>query len=200
MRSTGRAHPRSRGENIIAMMVSRRPLGSSPLTRGKLNVLQAEGHALGLIPAHAGKTTAPPAWGGRGPAHPRSRGENERPWQLEELDNGSSPLTRGKLEPHQLEGPGGRLIPAHAGKTTRRGCRNSDPGAHPRSRGENRSGRSSRPSAPGSSPLTRGKRKPIRRAARGRGLIPAHAGKTPLTCPEDRRSRAHPRSRGENTS
>ena len=29
------AHPRSRGENIMDMRVSRRPLGSSPLTRGK---------------------------------------------------------------------------------------------------------------------------------------------------------------------
>ena len=50
------AHPRSRGENIIAMRVSRSPLGSSPLTRGKQEQVSASGKDLGLIPAHAGKT------------------------------------------------------------------------------------------------------------------------------------------------
>ena len=55
-RRGGRAHPRSRGENIN----SRRPLnsraGSSPLTRGKLRVSVRLVAWLGLIPAHAGKT------------------------------------------------------------------------------------------------------------------------------------------------
>ena len=53
---------------------------------------------------------------------------------------------------------------------------------------------------PGSSPLTRGKRLDRRqRALRGR-LIPAHAGKTVPSCHRRRSARAHPRSRGENTS
>ena len=50
----------------------------------------------------------------------------------------------------------------------------------------------------GSSPLTRGKPAPRCAGARGRGLIPAHAGKTfdlGICC---REVRAHPRSRGEN--
>ena len=55
-RQTGRAHPRSRGENFGPISGRGLVPGASPLTRGKL--LQAEGHALvaGRIPAHAGKT------------------------------------------------------------------------------------------------------------------------------------------------
>ena len=51
----------------------------------------------------------------------------------------------------------------------------------------------------GSSPLTRGKR-PIRRDGRApTGLIPAHAGKTPVPIQPNQVVGAHPRSRGENS-
>ena len=50
----------------------------------------------------------------------------------------------------------------------------------------------------GSSPLTRGKLEGIGIAARDRGLIPAHAGKTPGYRVERFPGAAHPRSRGEN--
>ena len=53
---------------------------------------------------------------------------------------------------------------------------------------------------PGSSPLTRGKLREVGLPLGGRGLIPAHAGKTGAGgrgCPP---SRAHPRSRGENAA
>ena len=50
------AHPRSRGENRLAVRLASELGGSSPLTRGKLRyALEAVGWA-GLIPAHAGKT------------------------------------------------------------------------------------------------------------------------------------------------
>ena len=52
--------------------------------------------------------------------------------------------------------------------------------------------------ARGSSPLTRGKLSISGARRRSRGLIPAHAGKTPLPCPTCGNSGAHPRSRGEN--
>ena len=55
-RARRRAHPRSRGENKNFWSTVLQPLGSSPLTRGKLR-LRCVGHlGLGLIPAHAGKT------------------------------------------------------------------------------------------------------------------------------------------------
>ena len=52
---------------------------------------------------------------------------------------------------------------------------------------------------PGSSPLTRGKQWQKRRPGDQGRLIPAHAGKTCFWSCLQARSRAHPRSRGENT-
>ena len=50
----------------------------------------------------------------------------------------------------------------------------------------------------GSSPLTRGKPRLRRQGISQRGLIPAHAGKTPRTRRACSATWAHPRSRGEN--
>ena len=52
----GRAHPRSRGENILATCDRMLELGSSPLTRGKRWSESPWIDFGGLIPAHAGKT------------------------------------------------------------------------------------------------------------------------------------------------
>ena len=52
----GAAHPRSRGENIVAALVGTGENGSSPLTRGKQELLLSPQVRGGLIPAHAGKT------------------------------------------------------------------------------------------------------------------------------------------------
>ena len=131
---------------------------------------------------------------------------------------GSSPLTRGKRIADQKVNDRGRLIPAHAGKTTIMANKIEIPGlipahagktsstspeappstAHPRSRGEN-------PDIPdrfliveGSSPLTRGKLLEAADNRRLQGLIPAHAGKTPRVRPMRIPRPAHPRSRGEN--
>ena len=93
------AHPRSRGEN--GAWCGRRvfSMGSSPLTRGKLAPPSGRGHHGGLIPAHAGKTTRGRGQSRSGSAHPRSRGENTGKFMKITTDQGSSPLTRGKL-PH----------------------------------------------------------------------------------------------------
>ena len=51
--------------------------GSSPLTRGKRTMTPIQPETVGLIPAHAGKTSGVfTRYTARG-AHPRSRGENE---------------------------------------------------------------------------------------------------------------------------
>ena len=92
----------------------------------------------GLIPAHAGKTSVTTTHGGASRAHPRSRGENDLMILSSRKNQGSSPLTRGKLDSavtcFAVEG----LIPAHAGKTCHAGGMQAARG--------------------GSSPLTRGKR------------------------------------------
>ena len=52
-----RAHPRSRGENPERCGLPGYEHGSSPLTRGKLQVASSVLIDVGLIPAHAGKTS-----------------------------------------------------------------------------------------------------------------------------------------------
>ena len=110
------AHPRSRGENSAAFGWVNGSLGSSPLTRGKSRGQQPQLTHVRLIPAHAGKIDRARPIGRGKRAHPRSRGENGI--ILDDLveGNGSSPLTRGKSRARRRP-PGRRgLIPAHAGK------------------------------------------------------------------------------------
>ena len=177
-KSGSRAHPRSRGENHMARFCRRTDRGSSPLTRGKLEVIKLPHCGAGLIPAHAGKTAKTPPWRSGSWAHPRSRGENSTPLAASCAVMGSSPLTRGKL--------GNKVATA------------KQPQAHPRSRGENTRPASIDGWSMGSSPLTRGKQVRERVCLRPGGLIPAHAGKTVASMVSRRSMRAHPRSRGEN--
>ena len=192
------AHPRSRGENGPQRTPGERSGGSSPLTRGKQPLRAPRWRRRRLIPAHAGKTTASRLSYLTGTAHPRSRGENGKAYLNLAVHAGSSPLTRGKRE-----GPGplwgrGRLIPAHAGKTSRTGPPGLSGAAHPRSRGENSLDGLVVDLATGSSPLTRGKLTARSCTSFGTGLIPAHAGKTRHRRGSQVLAPAHPRSRGEN--
>ena len=116
-RSATRAHPRSRGENRTVTLYARGDLGSSPLTRGKHDGQGAVVADGGLIPAHAGKTFLELVGGDHGGAHPRSRGENFRVARTGQVVDGSSPLTRGKLNEAAPSQHRAGLIPAHAGKT-----------------------------------------------------------------------------------
>ena len=113
---------------------------------------------------------------------------------------GSSPLTRGKPDEDRVFGEYNGLIPAHAGKTDEANTDSEGDEAHPRSRGENSSDATPAKDSVGSSPLTRGKLIPRPAALALCGLIPAHAGKTLLESKLELLKRAHPRSRGENTS
>ena len=132
----------------------------------------------GLIPAHAGKTSKPRLSSASLKAHPRSRGENGFDRLAEAAGNGSSSLTRGKLEDSRPATRRQGLIPTHAGKTRRRSRGRSPTRAHPHSRGENDNARHNALLKAGSSPLTRGKPPRGSRASRTRW--------------------AHPHSRGEN--
>ena len=176
---TAAAHPRSRGENSAMAAFCSATLGSSPLTRGKLLAHDGLVFALGLIPAHAGKTRKRAGDTGSSGAHPRSRGENRNARILGNKLGGSSPLTRGKLENIPAACELGGLIPAHAGKTSQ-----AEETLRPRT---------------GSSPLTRGKRRDTARGCARAGLIPAHAGKTNQVIGRYGTVWAHPRSRGENS-
>ena len=172
------AHPRSRGENCVVQVLVAASAGSSPLTRGKPWEIVCLGIAIGLIPAHAGKTRQFPVEAQSGSAHPRSRGENHSLALSAPYPTGSSPLTRGKRR-LRCRGAGvAGLIPAHAGKTRSSSLTNSLKPAHPRSRGENASPNAGATPPDGSSPLTRGKPKERAMPVMITRLIPAHAGKT----------------------
>ena len=192
------AHPRSRGENPTYMGALTVAPGSSPLTRGKRWGRDVHHTFPRLIPAHAGKTcrTRPSTSGVW--AHPRSRGENNAAFIRVFSLAGSSPLTRGKRPVADVHRADGRLIPAHAGKTSMKRVRSRRFAAHPRSRGENTARTRPDVLTIGSSPLTRGKQSFADGFDGASGLIPAHAGKTRTRTSSTSASRAHPRSRGEN--
>ena len=178
MTSAARAHPRSRGENYRYALNPGSSSGSSPLTRGKLITHEVNIANLGLIPAHAGKTSKPSCRRAWLKAHPRSRGENFPGARSPLHGAGSSPLTRGKLFICSVSMRRTGLIPAHAGKTL------------------SLTWQAYRPA--GSSPLTRGKPEWREMSTSDAGLIPAHAGKTKSSAQDSVEQGAHPRSRGEN--
>ena len=76
---------------VFAMCVS----GSSPLTRGALDVGAEDVVVAGLIPAYAGSTVALLLARGTRTAHPRLRGEHPGFEDVLGDFEGSSPLTRG---------------------------------------------------------------------------------------------------------
>ena len=196
-RRTG-AHPHSRGENLAWSSMACTARGSSPLTRGKLLEAQGEGHRLGLIPAHAGKTATGPIVPQAIWAHPRSRGENERSSSMVVSLPGSSPLPRGKPMHQRASVADPGLILAHAGKTYRSQCIHVVMRAHPRSCEENAHIVDVGSALGGSSPLTRGKQAASRGCCVAARLIPTHAGKTLSSAGFPYTERAHPHSRREN--
>ena len=200
LKPSGRAHPRACGENTETRAGARGEMGSSPRMRGKrLHRVELCGN-VGLIPAHAGKTLIAtlklsPHW-----AHPRACGENGAGAVEEGEYLGSSPRMRGKpLRPGRGCGRAG-LIPAHAGKTGRCSRRKETRRAHPRACGENSPFQLTAPRPSGSSPRMRGKPEKGWHGGSLRGLIPAHAGKTIAATCFTIASEAHPRACGENLS
>ena len=191
------AHPRSRGEHKKHCLTSCRLLGSSPLTRGARAGSVSAAAEGGLIPAHAGSTTAYPDEVGYAEAHPRSRGEHVFTYSVWRTWPGSSPLTRGARAGGHGPQPPHRLIPAHAGSTWLQPSGGLCRGAHPRSRGEHAHNAQAVIPNTGSSPLTRGAQHLLRNLLVQRGLIPAHAGSTRCWSGFRGRGWAHPRSRGE---
>ena len=153
-----RAHPHSREENYAPASSRAFWIGSSPLTRRKrFDLFPRRVHG-GFIPTHVGKTRRerPARW--LTAAHPRSCGENRVNAENATVPVGSSPLTRGKPDGRLPQNYQAGLIPAHAGKTVKVGGIAVEPGAHPRSCGENAMSQGQITAEEGSSPRGRGKR------------------------------------------
>ena len=192
------AHPRACGENPLSSSSFARGSGSSPRVRGKRRPLPHRRRRGRLIPARAGKTSRPRRPPPSRPAHPRACGENSQHEAFMYPRLGSSPRVRGKHPRRPRTGRGRGLIPARAGKTTRRPRGRGCPWAHPHACGENLSRSSLTFVSWGSSPRVRGKPDVGVELAPIRGLIPARAGKTGGFGHGRAPAQAHPRACGEN--
>ena len=173
-------HPRSRGEHGVAGEVDFPPVGSSPLTRGALDLGVQVHDSFRIIPAHAGSTSSLVLRGCRTRDHPRSRGEHAPKCRLKLTRHGSSPLTRGAPSPSAASAAAGRIIPAHAGSTASTASIRTWRTDHPRSRGEHPNLDLRAEHNDGSSPLTRGAPRRAQPWEPRQGIIPAHAGSTGL--------------------
>ena len=131
-------------------------------------------------------------------AHPRACGENWGRGCGRGRRPGSSPRVRGKPGPGLQEAARRGLIPARAGKTRSPVSSTEACQAHPRVCGENTRRSAHQSVGQGSSPRVRGKPRGGSGALRGRGLIPACAGKTYRRGRDGVLTRAHPRVCGEN--
>ena len=191
-------HPRIRGEHVTTFSAIDSPPGSSPHTRGALELHAARRkhlhgsspHTRGargrvhrhrrpvrIIPAYAGSTMSVPTSRKLMEDHPRIRGEHP-PQRLQAHETGgSSPHTRGALVVFSLD-PHFRMD-------------------HPRIRGEHRGGASGTDDIPGSSPHTRGAHRRRRGRSAAMRIIPAYAGSTPPCYWRARSGQDHPRIRGE---
>ena len=112
-----RAHPRSRGEHLLPVVVHAAAEGSSPLARGTRFAHAAAVNFDGLIPARAGNTGCTAQENGGHGAHPRSRGEHVWLYENAVKPAGSSPLARGTQEAINYLDLDNGLIPARAGNT-----------------------------------------------------------------------------------
>ena len=193
-------HPRWRGERARPERPPKSSRGSSPLARGTLQPVPADGQQLRFIPAGAGNAYFALCSCRHSTVHPRWRGERDHVVELRHHGVGSSPLARGTLVQILASIDKPRFIPAGAGNArwTCNPCRSSP--VHPRWRGERQYGNEDRLNTHGSSPLARGTR-PCRSRWRSEfRFIPAGAGNAVLglvmlcACP------VHPRWRGERST
>ena len=195
-----RAHPRLRGEHCAVCGCGEDWHGSSPLTRGTLEIIAVRTDGVGLIPACAGNTGRSWLLLQAEGAHPRLRGEHMPGVSGTGYDGGSSPLARGTHLMYIGEGEAVGLIPACAGNTGIWNQPHARAGAHPRLRGEHNDADCRASIGGGSSPLARGTPRPGCRKVSPYRLIPACAGNTVPGVAGDWVDEAHPRLRGEHTS
>ena len=130
-------HPRACGANFLSLIFCCCTCGSSPRMRGKLEVDHVTAGVARIIPAHAGQTRQSRRSSRAIADHPRACGANTAILTLTAIACGSSPRMRGKLVHTVLKQVLDRIIPAHAGQTSRAQTRRSRSPDHPRACGAN---------------------------------------------------------------
>ena len=86
-----------------------------PRIRGERAIARPTVMTVRFIPAYAGNASLRQPFSIRVPVHPRIRGERYRVDGQQIIKAGSSPHTRGTLDPLHDHHYGGRFIPAYAG-------------------------------------------------------------------------------------
>ena len=114
---SGRDHPRIRGEHYLPKEADIFEGGSSPHTRGAQGSIRPCTRSTGIIPAYAGSTSLSRNCDSPRADHPRIRGEHITCAGRLRSPRGSSPHTRGALEPVGGHVDVPRIIPAYAGST-----------------------------------------------------------------------------------
>ena len=174
----GPDHPRACGEKTPVRFYENGVPGSPPRMRGKGVKARYERVAVGITPAHAGKSQFP----GPSPALPRDhpRACGEKTFKTYELDvsRGSPPRMRGKVLPPPLAALHRGITPAYAGKSYCSRRRGSDPQDHPRVCGEKKVWYGVEDIASGSPPRMRGKAQAEQVRRFLNGITPAYAGKS----------------------
>ena len=190
-------HPRRRGEAGRGALRLRRIRGPSPQARGSLDVVEPPSRAAGSIPAGAGKPLVPPLLADQLGVHPRRRGEAHMQITPHPHVLGPSPQARGSRPTTPTSHRTTRSIPAGAGKPRSRRRPAAPRWVHPRRRGEATPDAMLDPDSSGPSPQARGSRVGDDLHHPRLRSIPAGAGKPGRPASLSRRSRVHPRRRGE---
>ncbi len=171
-------HPRACGANQNQRVRSLVCSGSSPRMRGKRARRRVRRGRGRIIPAHAGQTRRYCVWSCADPDHPRACGANAGEHVGGAHAGGSSPRMRGKPLKSNVACVSTRIIPAHAGQTSRESSTSSPASDHPRACGANCVRRGPACLCTGSSPRMRGKRSQSSLVTSSSRIIPAHAGQT----------------------
>jgi hypothetical protein len=191
------AHPRTRGDNLGGTDTEFSVLGSSPHAGRRLHDRLGLPRHGGLIPARGETTCRPCPRTRRGPAHPRTRGDDCIAAANVAKSIGSSPHAGRRRSPGRAVRGRRRLIPAR-GETTRRASRATTRAtAHPRTRGDDLLNPYYDRLRSGSSPHA-GRRRMAFCTIVGRdGLIPARGETTSPSRRTGPSPGAHPRTRGD---
>ena len=177
---TSSDHPRACGANYGSNSTFQSFSGSSPRMRGK--------RSPSCLAASRPDS----------PDHPRACGANSFTPAFNWPSTGSSPRMRGKLICRFCRRCRMRIIPAHAGQTTRTTSCPARYPDHPRACGANLGKIGSLFGSFGSSPRMRGKRRPRPCPRTPVRIIPAHAGQTPQSMLRPATQPDHPRACGAN--
>ncbi len=190
-------HPRVRGEQVVRLLLTPLPRGSSPRARGTGAAVQPEAARGRFIPACAGNRSSSASMSRASAVHPRVRGEQGEGPRIGLRIRGSSPRARGTECMCRPQERGRRFIPACAGNRNRVCAGACALPVHPRVRGEQGGFTAYRRHEGGSSPRARGTALAAQCARAKRRFIPACAGNSSRSAWRVPCQPVHPRVRGE---